>query len=112
MVRSGVDFDGVQFDAAGARAAALELDGLADRLERSFSTRAAALQVEPAGADEVSLIAAQTMNEVATSFGDSAAAGIGELRKLAATLRSQITGFGRSESDSAAGFEMPSRGAA
>ncbi|MFE3446464.1 PE family protein [Nocardia sp. NPDC059180] len=112
MVRSGVDFDGVQFDAAGARAAALELDGLADRLEQSFTTREAALTVEPAGADEVSRVVAQTMNEVAVSFGDSTAAGILELRKLAAMLRSQVTEFGRSESDSAAGFDMPSRGAA
>ncbi|MBF6319879.1 PE family protein [Nocardia cyriacigeorgica] len=112
MVRSGVDFDGVQFDAAGAGAAARELDSLADRLEQALTSREAALKVEPAGADEVSRAAAQTMSEVATSFADSTAAGVHELRKLAAVLRSQITEFGRSESDSAAGFDVPARGAA
>ncbi|WP_433195514.1 PE family protein [Nocardia sp. CA-107356] len=107
MASGGGDFDGVLFDPAAARDAAARLDGLAARLEAEFAEGSPALTVPPAGVDEVSMRAAQTMNDVAGSYGQSAAAGIVELRKLAATLRSQATQFGRAENDSVADFAIP-----
>lgn len=104
MVRSGVDFDGVQFDPASAGTAAQRLDGLANRLEQDLLAAEQALTVEPAGMDAVSMRAAQTMNQVATSYQETATAGILELRKLAAVLRSQVNQFGRAEDDSATSF--------
>lgn len=101
---SGADLDGVLFDPVAARNAAARLDGLAARLEIDLSEGEPALTVPPAGADEVSLRASQTMNGVAESYAHSAEAGIAELKKLAATLRSQATQFGRAESVSVADF--------
>ncbi|WP_330252273.1 PE family protein [Nocardia sp. NBC_00565] len=107
MASGGRDFDGVLFDPAAARDAAARLDGLAARLEAELREGSPALTVPPSGADEVSVRASQTMNDVAASYGDSAAAGIVELRKLAATLRSQAAQFGRAEHDSVADFGVP-----
>ncbi|NKY88781.1 PE family protein [Nocardia veterana] len=104
MALSGVELDGVRFDAAAASAAARRLDSLADRLEAGMRADEAALTVAPAAVDEVSVRAAQTMNQVAASYSDSAAAGILELRKLAATVRSQTGQFARSEDESVAEF--------
>ncbi|WP_067861509.1 PE domain-containing protein [Nocardia shimofusensis] len=104
MVSGGVDFAGVQFDPVAAQEAANRLDGLADRLERGLRDNEPALAVEPAGLDAVSQRAAQTMNEVAANYADNAAAGVLELRRLAAVLRGQVQGFGRVEGDNAAGF--------
>ncbi|MFC3964565.1 PE family protein [Nocardia jiangsuensis] len=106
------DFQGVQFDEASALAAAQELDGLADRLERDLLGAEPALSVPPAGVDEVSVRAATTMTEVGTSFGEAAAAGVLELRKLAATLRDQVNQFGRAEQDNATGFSGTAVGGA
>ncbi len=102
MTSAGGNFDGVQFDPVTARNAAVRLDGLADRLEGDLRTNDVALRVAPAGVDEVSARAAGTMTDVAASYSDSAASGILELRKLAATLRAQATRFGRSEAESVA----------
>ncbi|WP_406236328.1 PE domain-containing protein [Nocardia sp. NBC_01009] len=104
MASSGVDFDGVVFDPVAARNAAVRLDGLADRLERDLRSGATSLTIPSAGLDEVSVRAAQTMSDVASSYTESASAGILEIRKLAATLRTQAAQFGRAESDSAADF--------
>ncbi|MEV0293226.1 PE family protein [Nocardia sp. NPDC050710] len=104
MARGGVDFEGVQFDPKAARDAALRLDGLADRLEQGVRDGENPLQVAPAGTDEVSLRAAQTMTDVATSYLAGADSGIHELRKLAAQLRSQVDQFGRAESESVTDF--------
>ncbi|QIS09003.1 MULTISPECIES: PE family protein [Nocardia] len=92
---------GVRFDATAARDAAFRLDGLADRLENDLKDGVQTLHVAPSGIDEVSLRAAQTMNDVAGSYTDSATAGVHELRKLAATLRAQADSFGRAETESA-----------
>ncbi|MGW4770154.1 PE family protein [Nocardia sp. NPDC004278] len=107
MASGGTDFNGVLFDPVAARDAAARLDGLAARLEAELREGSPALTVPPAGTDEVSVRAAQTMSNVADSYGQSAAAGIVELRKLAATLRSQAAQFGRAENDSAADFGIP-----
>ncbi|WP_327095470.1 PE family protein [Nocardia vinacea] len=107
MASGGADFDGVMFDPAAARDAATRLDGLAARLEAELREGSPALTVPPAGVDEVSGRAAQTMNDVAASYGQSATAGIVELRKLAATLRAQAAQFGRAENDSVADFGVP-----
>ncbi|GAA5067178.1 PE domain-containing protein [Nocardia callitridis] len=104
MSSSGVDFEGVAFDPAAARKAATQLDGLADRLADGLSAEEIALRPEPSGTDEVSLRASRTMSDVANSYGDSASSGVLELRKLAATLRSQANQFGSSEDASAAEF--------
>ncbi|MFI6775550.1 PE family protein [Nocardia sp. NPDC050412] len=107
MASGGADFDGVMFDPAAARDAAARLDGLAARLEAELREGSPALTVPPAAADEVSGRAAQTMNDVAASYGQSATAGIVELRKLAATLRAQAAQFGRAENDNVADFGVP-----
>ncbi|WP_069161894.1 PE domain-containing protein [Nocardia altamirensis] len=104
MASTGADFNGVRFDADAAKDAALRLDGLADRLESELRSGEVSLRIPAAGVDEVSQRAAQTMNGVATSYTDSAAAGVLELRKLAATLRSQVRQFDRSESASVESF--------
>ncbi|MBB5912848.1 hypothetical protein BJY24_001715 [Nocardia transvalensis] len=104
MALSGAEIDGVQFDSTAALAAAQRLDGLADRLEAGMRADEGALTVPPAGVDEVSVRAAGTMSQVAASYSESSASGIHELRKLAATLRSQTGQFARSEDESVAEF--------
>ncbi|MBU3067998.1 PE family protein [Nocardia sp. NEAU-G5] len=97
--------DGVYFDPQAATEAAGRLDALAQRLRDDLTASKAALTVPPAGADEVSLRAAGTMNDVAGSFNTSADGGVDELQKLAASLRAQVNHFGQAESDNAAGIE-------
>ncbi|MEU0504992.1 PE family protein [Nocardia sp. NPDC005998] len=100
---AGTDnFDGVYFDPAAARGAAAGLDGLAQRLEDELRAAEPPLTVAPAGADEVSLRAAQSMNGVTDSYTTSAAAGVQEIRKLAAALRAQAGHYEQIDSDSAA----------
>ncbi|MFI1240364.1 PE family protein [Nocardia salmonicida] len=101
---TGEMYDGVQFDAATAGQASSGLDSLADRLAADLHAAEQALTIAPAGADEVSGRSAQTSNEVASSFLASAQASVEEMRKLAATMRSQSNRFGGMESDNAAGF--------
>ncbi|GAA5081906.1 PE family protein [Nocardia iowensis] len=104
MASTGAEFNGVRFDPAATRDAAMRLDGLAERLENELRAGEVSLKIAPAGADEVSQRAAQTMNEVAASYAESAAAGALELRKLAATFRSQARQFDRAEGDNADSF--------
>jgi len=97
--------DGVYFDPQAATEAAGRLDALAQRLRDDIETSKASLTVPPAGTDEVSARAAGTMNDVAGSFSTSADGGVGELQKLAASLRAQVNHFGQAESDNTAGIE-------
>ncbi|MCM6776093.1 PE domain-containing protein [Nocardia sp. CDC159] len=106
-----VNFAGLSFDPAAATDAAARLDALAQRLEDDLRADEPALTVPAAGVDEVSVRAAETMNGVAGSFSETANAGILELRKLAASLRAQVSYFGRVENDSAAGLGGAARSA-
>ncbi|WP_345497979.1 PE domain-containing protein [Nocardia callitridis] len=97
-------FNGVYFDPQAATDAAGRLDALAQRLQDDLGAGEASLAVPSAGVDEVSVRAAGTMNEVAGSFSTSAAEGVLELRKLAASLRAQVAHFGRLEDDNVTGI--------
>ncbi|MFD6160188.1 PE domain-containing protein [Nocardia sp. NPDC060256] len=97
-------FTSFQFDAVAAGEASSGLDVLADRLAADLQAAEQALTIQPAGADEVSGRAAQTGNEVASSYLASAQASVTEMRKLAATLRLHTNEFNQMESDSVAGF--------
>ncbi|MFI6046331.1 PE domain-containing protein [Nocardia sp. NPDC051321] len=97
-------FTSFQFDAAAAGEASSGLDVLADRLAADLQAAEQALTIQPAGADEVSGRAAQTGNEVASSYLASAQASVTEMRKLAATLRLHTNEFSQMESDSVADF--------
>ncbi|WP_067695643.1 PE family protein [Nocardia jejuensis] len=101
------EFDGVRFDSATALAAASQLDALADRLENGMTIEQAKLSIAPAGSDEVSARAAQTLNTVAASFQQSGGSGVDEVRKLAATLRAQFATYGQVEEQSSLGFAAP-----
>ncbi|MGN2641608.1 PE family protein [Nocardia takedensis] len=79
----------MEFDPVEAMRVATELDSLADRLEAELRSGAPARAVAAPGLDEVSLRAAATLQEVSGSFDTSADSGILELRRLAASLRSQ-----------------------
>ncbi|GAB2669643.1 PE family protein [Nocardia goodfellowii] len=79
----------MEFDRVGAVKSATALDALADRLEADLKANTPALAVEAAGLDEVSQRAAETLRGVAASYDEAATAGVLELRKLAAALRSQ-----------------------
>ncbi|WP_232236006.1 PE domain-containing protein [Nocardia sp. BMG51109] len=94
-------FSGVQFDPAAAGRAATGLDALGDRLSADLEAATQALTVPSAGTDEVSVRAANSANEVATSYLDSAQASVREMRKLAATLRAQAATLGAMDSANA-----------
>lgn len=100
------NFDGLYFSPAAATDAAGRLDALAQRLQQELQTSKPTLTVPAAGADEVSVRAAHTMNEVGGSFSTSADAGVLELQKMAASLRAQVTHFGRVESENSTGIEQ------
>ncbi|MCU1643411.1 MAG: hypothetical protein JWN03_3686 [Nocardia sp.] len=101
------EFEGVRFDATTALQAATQLDALADRISNGMTVEQAKLDIAPAGADEVSVRAAQTLNSVAGSFQTSGGAGVDEVRKLAAALRAQAGHFGQVEEQSALSFASP-----
>ncbi|MEU8896853.1 PE family protein [Nocardia sp. NPDC048505] len=94
----------MEFDRAGAVKSATALDALADRLEADLKANTPALAVEAAGLDEVSQRAAQTLRGVAASYDEAATAGVLELRKLAASLRSQSQQLVAMDSENSAGF--------
>lgn len=94
----------MEFESTQARRSATALDALAARLESEIRQRMPALAVEPAGIDEVSVRAAQSMRQVASSYDEATAASILEVRKLAAMLRSHTDGMDRMEEDNVAGF--------
>lgn len=100
------EFEGISFDATSALAVASQLDALADRLAGGMSIEQAKLAIAPAGSDEVSVRAAQSLNAVAASFQQSGGTGVDEVRKLAAVLRAQSTQFTRSEDENALGFTV------
>ncbi|MFB7877980.1 PE family protein [Nocardia sp. NPDC056064] len=93
-----------EFDATAASKAAAALDGIAERLTTELSALAPALQVAPAGTDEVSARAATTANGVAQDYLTGAEAGAHEMSKLAATLRAQVSEFDQMETDNTSGF--------
>ncbi|MFJ4658152.1 PE domain-containing protein [Nocardia sp. NPDC088792] len=99
-------FDGLRFDASTARDAASQLDALADRLASGLQVEQVKLDLTPAGADEVSVHAAQTLTAVAASFVSSGSDGVTELRTLAATLRNQFDTLGQVEDQSVLGFAV------
>ncbi|MGI5219354.1 PE family protein [Nocardia sp. CA-290969] len=101
---TGEVFDGVRFDPGAAGRASSGLDALADRLTADLAAVQQALNVMPAGADEVSGRAAQTHNDVALSYLTSARAGVHEMRKFASALRLTVDRFADSETEAAAGF--------
>ncbi|MBF6327523.1 PE family protein [Nocardia transvalensis] len=94
----------MKFDPVRAQESAAGLDALADRLEADLRTHAPALAVAPAGLDEVSRHAADTMRTVASSYDEAATAGVLELRKLAAALRSQSQQLTGMDADNALGL--------
>ncbi|WP_405133478.1 PE domain-containing protein [Nocardia sp. NBC_01388] len=101
------EFAGVRFDATTALQTAAQLEALADRISGGMTVEQPKLDVAPAGADEVSVRAAQTLTSVAASFRTSGDAGVDEVRKLAAALRAQVSQFGQVEEQSALGFALP-----
>ena len=105
---AGGAFSGVQFDPAAAGRAATGLDALGDRLAADLASATEALAVPPAGTDEVSVRVANSANDVATSYLDSAQASVREIRKLAATLRAQADTLGEMDSTNAGNLGGPS----
>ncbi|WP_431953540.1 PE family protein [Nocardia lijiangensis] len=93
----------MEFDPTRAYKSATDLDALADRLEADLKANTPALAAHPAGLDEVSLRASETLSDVAASYDEAAVAGILELRKLAAALRSQSQSLLVMDADNAAG---------
>ncbi|MBJ8338585.1 PE family protein [Antrihabitans sp. YC3-6] len=93
---------GIDFDSAATLKSAQRLDAMADNLEEGLRNNKDALDVLPAGTDEVSVRAAGSFNEVAASFVTAMSDGVLELRKLAAVLRTQTHGLNKAEDDSAA----------
>jgi uncharacterized protein YukE len=73
--------------------AATDLDRLADQVEDALTQHLPALAVTPAGRDEVSATAADTLTAVAEKFAESTSTGVHELRKIAAVLRAQASGY-------------------
>ncbi|MEU2034649.1 PE domain-containing protein [Nocardia amamiensis] len=94
----------MEFDPIEARRSAADLDALAARLEADLRQSMPALAVEPAGSDEVSGRAAETLRGVSSSYDEAASAGVLEIRKLAAALRSHTELLVRMDDDNAAGF--------
>ena len=79
--------------------AAGQLDALADRLDKVMTVEAPNLTVVAPGRDEVSQRMASTLNDVHTSFADTAGRGSNEVREIAATLRAHTQNILDSEND-------------
>ncbi|MEV6095106.1 PE family protein [Nocardia sp. NPDC051981] len=101
---SEFNLGGVRFDADTVRSAAADLEAVADRLEAALGADTHALSVPAAGADKVSLAAADTLTAVGASFVTQSGRGVDELRKLAAVVRGQADAFGQVETDNAVDF--------
>ncbi|MEU7628742.1 PE family protein [Nocardia sp. NPDC049220] len=99
----------VQLDPAAIRAVAARLDALSARLERDLESTREDLTLAPAGADEVSGRATQTVNAVSAQYQQIHDSGAQELRKLAATLRAHTRSVERVEDDNATMFEPGTR---
>ncbi|KAF0970146.1 MULTISPECIES: PE family protein [Gordonia] len=87
------------FSAAG------DLDKIADRLELALNGAGPKLAVHAQGRDEVSTATAASFTSVAREFEKDTATGILELRKIAALLRAQASGFIEGEAEAAAAFK-------
>ncbi len=94
----------VEFDAMAVGSVAQRLDALADRLDTAMRQASGPLTIVPAAIDEVSQRAARSLNDVSHDYQGSYAAGVHELRKLAANLRSHTGNVTVAEDTSAAGF--------
>ena len=94
----------MEFEPSQARQSATALDALAARLEADLRQHLPALAVDTAGADEVSVRAAQSLRDVASSYDVAATAGVLEVRKLAAALRSHTDVLVRMDDDNATDF--------
>ena len=99
MASTNLNVDPVELASAAG-----DLDRLADRLESSLRLHTPNLGVPAAGRDEVSVSTAGTFDQVAERFGTDSATAVHELRKIAAVLRSQATGFTRADDDAASGL--------
>jgi len=97
----------MEFDPARATRAAAALDALAARLEHDLTVNGPALAVPAAGSDEVSLRVAQTLSTVGADYREAADAGVLEMRKLAASLRSQSADMIRMDTGNATELGMP-----
>lgn len=86
--------------------AATELDRLADRLGSALAQHLPTLSVASAGRDEVSTVAAQTLTAVGADFAAATAAGVSELRKIAAVLRAQASGYRGAEESIEEAFRL------
>jgi hypothetical protein len=76
-----------------------QLDELAARAQRVLVDEGVNLTVTPSARDEVSQRVASTLNEVHTSFGTAADKGLGEMREVAATLRSHSDNIAAADED-------------
>ncbi|AHH14920.1 PE family protein [Nocardia nova] len=84
-------------------AASAELDLLAERLAAASALSGPATHVIPAGAEEVSAMAATHLNEGALSHDRAVAQAILELHHAAAILRTQLASFIADDAIEAAG---------
>lgn len=74
-------------------AAAGELDALAARIEAAAATHAAQLHPQPAGGEEVSVLATAHFNRLAAAFEPNAATAVAELRLAASIFRQQAAAY-------------------
>ena len=86
--------------------AAVDLDKIADRLELALTGAGSKLSVHAQGRDEVSTATAASFTTVAREFENNTATGVLELRKIAALLRAQASGFIDGEAEAAAAFKI------
>ncbi|GGK98667.1 PE family protein [Nocardia jinanensis] len=94
----------MEYDPDQARAAARDLDALADRISTALRNDGPLLRTGPAGGDEVSVQAAQTLGRVADSYTGTGDLVVYELRKLAAVVRAQSAGMLDMEQDNSEYF--------
>ncbi|GAC51567.1 PE family protein [Gordonia amicalis] len=95
----------LRVDPAELFSAATELDKIADRLELALNGAGPKLAVHAQGRDEVSTATAASFTSVAREFEKDTATGILELRKIAALLRAQASGFIEGEAEAVAAFK-------
>ncbi|WP_238422602.1 PE family protein [Gordonia sp. 'Campus'] len=96
----------LRVDPAELISAAADLDRIADRLELVLTSAGRALPVVAQGRDEVSTAAARSFTEVADAFEKDSATGVLEMRKIAAVLRAQASGFTEGDAEASAAFKV------
>ncbi|MFC9995477.1 PE family protein [Nocardia sp. NPDC127526] len=92
----------ITVDPERLRAAAARIDRLACQLDERLRAAAPGLRPPPAGADEVSVHAANTLGTVASSYLDDVRTCLGELRTIAAALHRSSRTVERTEDGAAA----------